>query len=176
MSRSFKRHGNHVRMELDSWEADLLRTVRDGVRELLESPDHSDPAIGRLFPNAVVDDDIVDIEVRNLIYDDLLAARLQALDEVVAILDRASTHRGRLRTDLDDEEANLVLGVLNDLRLTLGARIGIERLDRGEVDEDHPAAWSLAVMDHFAWWQEQLLQVLDPSSVSHYDEGHDLDD
>ncbi|HEX9888563.1 MAG TPA: DUF2017 family protein, partial [Nitriliruptorales bacterium] len=52
-----------------------------------------------------------------------------------------------------------------DLRLALGARVGIAHLDRDELDEDHPAAWSVAVMDHFAWLQEQLILVLDPPAV-----------
>jgi hypothetical protein len=51
------------------------------------------------------------------------------------------------------------------VRLTLGARIGIEHLDRDEIGADHPAAPTLAVMNHLAWIQEEILRVVDPPSV-----------
>lgn len=157
--------GEGVRMELEDFEAELLRSLPAGVRTLLEDPDPADPAVARLFPTCVPDDDTLDTEVRRLIFDDLLRDRLEALDALVAILERGSIHRGRLRVDLVDDEPALVLGVLNDVRLTLGARVGIDRLDRDEIDVDHPAAPTLAVIDHLAWIQEQLLRAIDPSSV-----------
>lgn len=165
MSRSFKRHGDRIRMELEEFEVRILRELRDGLRQQLAHADSSDPVIERLFPSAVRDDDLVDAEVRALIHDELLQSRLAGLDALTEILDRGTPHRGRLRCELEEDEPPLVLGVLNDLRLALGARVGVQHLDRDEVDEDHPAAWSIAVMDHFAWLQEQLIAVLDPPAV-----------
>lgn len=166
MTRRVRRHGDAIRMELEPFEVDLLRTLRDSLRSWLTDPDPEDPVIQRLFPRCVPEDDLIDAEVRALIYDDLLRDRLGGLDALVAILDRGTRHRGRIRVDLVEDEPGLVLGVLNDIRLALGARIGIDHLDRDAISEDHPAAWPLAVMDHLAYLQHELLAVIDPPSVA----------
>lgn len=160
-----RREGDAVRVELEDFEVELLRQLPEGLRALLSDAEPDDPAIARLFPATVWADDDADAELRRLIYDDLLAARLDALDDIGAILDRGTERRGRLRVDLVEDEPALFLGVLNDIRLTLGARVGIEHLDRDRIDESHPAVPTLAVMDHLAWLQEQLLRVIDPASV-----------
>lgn len=154
-----------MRVELEDFEHDLLRSLPVALRALLDDPDPRDPAFGRLFPAAVPGDDEADAELRHFIYEDLLRSRLEALDDVGAILDRATPRRGRLRVDLVEDEPALLLGVLNDVRLTLGARVGIDRLDRDEIDIEHPAAPTLAVMDHLGWFQEQLLRAIDPVSL-----------
>lgn len=154
-------------MQLDRVEVDLLRSLRDGLRGTLTSGDATDPVVGRLFPATVVGDDEADRELRRLLHDDLLQARLGGLEALGDLLDRGVEHRGHIRVRLDADEAALVLGVLNDLRLAIGARIGVETLQRDAVDPDDPVAYRLAVMDHLAWLQEQLLAILDPSSVAH---------
>lgn len=168
--RTFKRHGGRIRMELTAVEVELLTNLRDGLYATLEDGPDNDPARARLFPQAVTGDDEADRELRHLLHNDLLAAKLGALDELVRLLERGTTTRGRRRVDLTAEEAMLVLGVLNDLRLAIGARIGIEQIDRRALDADDEVVASLAVMDHFAWWQEQLLAIVDPASVTHYEE------
>ncbi len=165
MKAPFRRAGDVVRMELEEFEVHLLRELPAGLRALLELPDGDDPVLNRLFPRAVVGSDDDDVELRRLMYDDLLQSRLEGLDALAAILDRGWLHRGRLRVDLIGDEPELFLGVLNDVRLTIGVRVGIEHIDREQVDEDHPALPMLAVMDHLAWMQEQLLRVIDPGSV-----------
>ncbi len=161
-----RRMGDAVRLELEEFEVELLRTLPAGLRTLLEHPDTTDPVVARLFPACVSGDQETDLEVRRLIFDDLLRERLAGLEELIGILDRGVVRRGRLRVDLVAHEPELVLGVLNDLRLTLGARIGIEHLDRDNVPHDHPVVPTLALMDHLAWLQEQLLRVLDaPGSL-----------
>lgn len=157
--------GQAVRLELEPFEVELLRALAPGLRQLLEDPDPDDPAVARLFPATIADDDEADAELRRLIFDDLLEERLAGLAALEEILDRGVAHRSRLRVDLVEDEPALVLGVLNDVRLTLGARIGIEQLDRDEIDVDHPAAATVAMMDHLGWFQEQLLSVVDPPSV-----------
>lgn len=166
MSPRVRRSGEHVRLDLEDFELELLRTLPEGVRSLLVEEDHEDPAFVRLFPTCVPDDQDTDAQVRRLIHDDVLRERLEGLDEVADILDRAEAHRGRHRIDLDEDEAALFLGVLNDVRLTLGARIGMEHLDRDDIGPEHPAAPTVAVMDHLAWIQESILHVVDPPSVS----------
>lgn len=145
----------------------LLRSLPPALQALLEQGDTDDPVVARLFPPVSPDDADTDAEVRRLIYDDLLQERLDALATFTEILDGAQSRRGKTLVDLDAEQAQTALGVLNDVRLTLGMRVGITSLDREEIDDDHPAYPTLAVMDHLAWIQEELLSVLDPPSVGH---------
>jgi hypothetical protein len=164
-------------MRLRPFEVDLLRSLRDDLAAFLTTgATPGDAVTGRLFPPTVVGDDDADQELRGLIHDDLLRDRLDALDSLTEILDRGRERRTRLEVTLRDEEPVLVLGVLNDIRLALAARVGIEDLDRDVLDDlDESTLHTLAVVDHLAGLQEQLLGVLDPESVRHYDEGHDLE-
>lgn len=162
MSRVFELRDHGVRARFAPEEVELLRSLQEGIRVTLEAGDEDDPVIGRLFPRAVSDDDEADAELRRLLRDDLLASKQAGLDALIEVLDRGEARRGRVVVDLVDDEPLLVLGVINDLRLAIGARIGIEDLDREDVPEDDPLAYRLAVMDHLGWWQEQLLTLLDP--------------
>ncbi|GGI04741.1 DUF2017 family protein [Egicoccus halophilus] len=170
MSRAFRRQGDAIRMDLEPVEVDLLHSLRDGLREALVGHDVDDPIVRRLFPTAVSGDGEADRELRRLLHDELLTGRLRGLEELTALLEGGVQQRGRLRVRLTFEDATLVLGVLNDLRLAIGARVGIEDLARDGLDPDDPVVHRLAVMDHLAWLQEQLLAILDPASVSHDDD------
>jgi hypothetical protein len=173
MGRNFERRDGVVRATFAPVEVELLRGLRDELERALREPEPEDPVFRRLFPTAVLGDQQADRDLRAIVRDDLLGVRLQGLRDLVEVLDRAEPHRGGLRVDLVDEEPLLVLGVLNDLRLAIGARVDIESLERdGPLEED--VAYRLEIMDHLAWLQEQLLAIVDPPSVSHYEE-HDLD-
>lgn len=175
MSRTFRRHGRAIRATFAQGELELLRSLRDQLRDALAAPDPDDPVIKRLFPPAVLGDPEAEREMRALLVDDLLASRLAGLDALVGLLDRGTSHRGSVRIDLVDDEPLLVLGVLNDVRLAIGARIDIEALDRASVPDDDPLQYRLALMDHLGWWQEQLLAVMSPSSGVHRDPLDHLD-
>lgn len=166
MSRAFRRHGERIEMRLDEVEVDLLRRLQGSLRELLESGHADDPVMRRLFPATVRGDEEADAELRGMIHDDLLRDRLAGLDELTALLERGRS-RGRrwVVDDLDEAEAVLVLGVLNDIRLAIGAQVGIEHLDVEHLDPEDPVTYRLAVMGHFAGLQSALLEVLDPPSV-----------
>jgi hypothetical protein len=170
MGRSFKRHGTAIRASFRDAEVALLRSLRDQLRAALERGEPDDPIVQRLFPATVVGDDAADAELRRLLRDDLLRSRLDGLDELVELLDGGTATRSGLRVDLRDEQPLLVLGVLNDLRLAIGASIGIEHLDREHLEPDEDLGYRLAVMDHLAWWQEQLLSIVDPPAVRHAEE------
>lgn len=165
MTPPFRRHGDAIRMELETDEVTLLRNLHDTLRGWLADPDPADPIMARLFPPCAPEDDLVDAEVRSLIFEDLLSQRIDGLDELVAILDRGKSRGDRLRVDLKEDEPDLMLSVLNDIRLALAARIGFEVFDQ-PFDDDHPAAWARAVIDHLASLQELLLRVLDPTSTA----------
>jgi hypothetical protein len=166
MGRTFKRHGEAIRANLTPVEERLLRSAREQLRDALTADDPADPVIERLYPSTVLGDAEADDELRGLLKDDLLTVRLAGLDALVAILDRGTEHRHGLRVELRDDEPSLFLGVVNDLRLAIGARLGIERLDRDAIDPEDPVAYRIAVMDHLAWWQEELLAIMDPEAVA----------
>ena len=173
MTPAFERHGDVVRMQVSRDELDLLRRLRDELRDLLAGAADGDPVTDRLFPPAVTGDDEADSELRGMIHDDLLEARLAALDDLLDVLDRAQP-RGKLHVvDLRDDEPALLLGVLNDLRLALGARVGLATVELRDLVADESSHASLALMDWFAMWQEQLLVALDPLAARHYDDSHD---
>jgi hypothetical protein len=139
---------------------------------VLAGRDPRDVAVQRLFPRTVVGDDDADAELRGLIHDDLAGVKRAGLDALSALLD-GGTRRGQsLRVELTPDDTLLVLGVLNDLRLAIGARVGIEDLDRDDVDPDSALGYRLAVMDHLGLWQELLLAIVDPPAVRIHD--HDL--
>jgi hypothetical protein len=167
VSRTFRRHGQAIRATFGKGELELLRSLRDQLRDALAAPDPDDPVIKRLFPPAVLGDPEAEREMRALMIDDLLASRLAGLDALVELLERATPHRASVRIDLVDDEPLLVLGVLNDVRLAIGARIDIEALDRDAVAADDPVQYRLALMDHLGWWQEQLLAVMSPTAGGH---------
>lgn len=161
MSGTFTRHGDRIRMQLRPPEVELLTRLAGELRTALDAPEPNDPVHSRLFPPAVLGDPEADREVRDLLADALLADRLTGLDAVLALLERGRRSRGRLVVELSEDEPLLVLGVLNDIRLAIGARIDIEAIDRDQVGQDDPVAYPIAVMDHLGWWQEQLLAILD---------------
>lgn len=167
MSRTFRRVGDVVRATFHPAEVELIRRLHEELLTSLQVRDPDDPVIRRLFPPAVLGDAEVEDQVRALLDDALLADRLSALGMLVELLDRGTTHRGRLRTDLVEDEPLVVLRVLNDVRLAIGARLDVEALDRDAVTAEDPEAYPLAIMDHLAWWQEQIVSIIDPPSTSH---------
>lgn len=170
MSRSFRRHGDGVRMQLEDVEVELLETLQTALRTALEAGDPHDPIVRRLFPATVSGDEEADADLRGMIHEDLLRQRLSGLDELVGLLGRGARRGATVRVDLEEDEPLLVLGVLNDLRLAIGAQIDVEHLDREQLDPQGTTAYRVAVMDHLAWLQEQLLRVLDPASSTVYEE------
>ncbi len=148
---------------------DLLRTLVGSLGEVLAGRDPRDAAVQRLFPATVVGDDEADAELRGLIHDDLAGVKQAGLDALDELLDRATARGAHRRIELTGDEPLLVLGVLNDLRLAIGARVGITDLDRDDVDPDSALGYRLAVMDHLGLWQELLLAIIDPASVRVHD-------
>lgn len=166
MTPPFRRNGDAIRMELGTDEVTLLRDLHSTLRGWLSDPDPADPVMARLFPPCAPEDDLVDAEVRSLIFEDLLEQRIDGLDALIAILDRGKTRGDHLRVDLVEDEPNLILWVLNDVRLALAARIGFEIFEQGRLEDDHPAAWAKAVIDHLAGLQEMLIRVVDPIAAT----------
>lgn len=140
-----------------------FKTVRSGIRVLL-SPEEkiflgdvlpllagigapgSDPAADRLSVPVYLNDPESNDEWWRLMGQDLESAR--RADR--AIFERAVSSNEPVT--LGTEEADAMLRVLNEARLALGARLGIDvESDHDELSED-----SRQVMDYLGWIQEEL--------------------
>lgn len=109
-----------------------------------------DPAADRLRVPVYLDDPDSNREWWRLMGADLDSAR--RADR--SVYQRMVTSEEPLA--LDEEEANAVLRVLNEARLALGARLGIDT----ESDHDELAEESRQVMDYLGWVLEELTVVL----------------
>lgn len=106
----------------------------------------ADPAAERLTVPVYLDDPKSNEEWWRLMGQDLDAAR--RADR--AVFARMVT--GDEEVVLDPEEADAVLRVLNEARLALGARLGIDV----EADHDNLSEESRQVLDYLGWIQEEL--------------------
>lgn len=109
-------------------------------------PRGSDPAADRLQVPVYLDDPDANEEWWRLMGSDLDAGRRSDR----AVFEKTVSSEDPI--ELSDAEANAVLRVLNEARLTLGARFGID------VEEDHDELpeESRQVLDYLGWIQEEL--------------------
>lgn len=109
-----------------------------------------DPAADRLTVPVYLDDPEANEEWWRLMGQDLEAARRA---------DRAVFSRmvvGEEAVTLETEEADAVLRVLNEARLALGARLGVDV----EADHNSLPEESRQVLDYLGWLQEELTTEL----------------
>jgi hypothetical protein len=144
-----------VRPDDDLADADpLARMV--GIDPDAERPD--DPALARLFPDAYADDEEAAGEFRRFTERALRDTKLAHAGTVADTLARSGD-----KVTLTDAEAQAWLGTLNDLRLTLGSRLGVEE-DNHEaflaLPEDHPLFGLYHVYDWLTFLQETLVRAL----------------
>ena len=112
----------------------------------------------RLFPRAYEDDEL-DAEFRRLAADDLARGRLDQLAIFESTLERPLPPRGKVRIDLDPDEAVAWLAVVNDTRLMLGAALGITTEAQWEDEPDSEAAASVLLW-YLGWLEEGLVQAM----------------
>lgn len=137
-----------------------------------------DTAVRRLFPDASADPAEAE-EFRRLGQQDLAEAKLADLRRVLEVLDGAGPGHGEVAVDEDDAVA--WLRALNDVRIVLADRLGLERdgdfdtlrmlQQIGDRVEDLPAADGddekvgsdvvIAVYELLSWLQESLLRAMD---------------
>jgi hypothetical protein len=159
---TIKRVGpDRLRVRLGAEEVAVLRGLPDQLRSVL-SQREVDPVLERLFPPAYLETEDAerDREYRRLVHDDLLNEKLANLDVVTSTLERGAMSIRRWTVDLSEEEAMAWLGVLNDLRLALGVRLGIEEDFDGDVDESDPRAPGLHLLSYLGWLEEHLVEAL----------------
>lgn len=138
-------------LKLPDVERDLVRSLVGQLRRVLTGDDlAADPGVRRLFPSAYADDAARDAEYRELVHDDLLAARLAALDVVEETIDERHVDEAQLRS---------WMGAVNDLRLVLGTRLDVSE-DMGDPGDDHPDAPALAVYHYLSFLLESIVDAL----------------
>jgi hypothetical protein len=181
---SFRRQGRGRRavvlLELNDDERGLLRDLFGQVVELVEAPSAEsddaaaaadplaalvgigtstslpmDPALARLFPNAYNDDAVAASDFRRYTELGLRRRKLEHVAVAVGCLDRPAP------VELDPPSVAAWLGALNDLRLVLGSRLGIEQ-------DDDPRDWAddldVAAYHLYGWLtalQGELLEAID---------------
>jgi hypothetical protein len=148
-----KRKGtNRYRVRLRPNEQVLMRRLVAQMREqLMTSSD--DPTLRRLFPPAYANDAERDAGYQVLTRDELLEARLAALDEVEATID----HGG----DLDQSQLTAWMTTLNSLRLVIGTRLDVDE-EIPDLDPDDPQAPAYAVYEYLGWLLSQVVDALAP--------------
>jgi hypothetical protein len=133
-------------LALDEAEREVLRRLARELRELVED---GDVAVSRLFPAAHPDDPEANAEYERLVGDSLRAGRIDALDRIDA------TAQGERLAHADVEAW---CGVLNDLRLVLGERLGVtEDVYEEEFDPRDP---ELALYGWLTWLQGEVVEAL----------------
>ncbi len=118
-----------MRVSLDEVEIGLLRTLFDDLADALRGMGDDDPVRRRMFPPGYRDDPEAAGEYRDLTESALLEQRQERITRATAELPPTA---GEIT--LDPEAATRWLTVLNDLRLAIGTRIGID--SDTAVDDD----------------------------------------
>jgi len=148
-----------ARLELGADEAEVLRRIILGLVRRLEGGG-DDPVVARLAPQASRGDAEADHELRRLLRDDLVTGRSQRLAALAEDLAGWAAAGGVDRILAADAAMSLLEG-LNDVRIALGATIGIEALDRASLAADDPRFMTLGLIDHLGALQAGLVAVLD---------------
>lgn len=121
------------RVQVLGWQQSMLTNLVDQLRDLLL--DGSSPLLRRLFPTAYPSDAEADAAYADLVGDQLLAAKLDALDTVEGTIEGG---------EFTEEQLIGWMQAVNSLRLVLGTRLDVsEDLDPGDVADDDPdkALW-----------------------------------
>jgi hypothetical protein len=150
MQRRFKAVGDGIDVELTGDERSFLIDVLEVLAGVPRTGD--DPASRRLRVPVYLDDPGSNDEWWRLMGEELTAARHADRHVFQRALADDSCH-------LTEEEANAFLRVLNEGRLALGARFGLE------VEEDHDQLpeEQRDIMDYLGWLLEDLTSELSRS-------------
>jgi len=159
--RRFRRgSGDTLVVSLAPVELELLRGLPDQLQAVLDGP-ADDPARSRLFPRAYLDPtaETEDEQWQELVHPELLRERAEQLTTITASFGRAEAAGEWQEIALEPDDVQAWLGVLNDLRLVLGARLGVTA-DPRRVDPEDPQAPAFAVYDWLTGLEADLVDQL----------------
>jgi hypothetical protein len=149
---------------LDADEVSLLDTLAASVltRVSTGSWDPHDAILARFAPPASRGDEEVARELRGMLVDELMEMRRGRLTALREDLATWSIESGPgIERRLSRQEAEHLIEVINDLRLALGASVGVESIEREELDPEDPRAATLGLMDHLGWMQGRLIEFVE---------------
>lgn len=143
-----------VELHLSDPERELLGSLVSQVRILIHTelagPLDETSTIRRLFPTAYAQDPEREEAYQALARDELVDAKLAAVDTVAATLDSQA---------LEEGQAETWLKALNDIRLVLGTRLDVSE-DMEVVDPDHPQAPLYAAYDYLGYLVDCLVVAM----------------
>jgi hypothetical protein len=128
-----------------------------GQGETVQRPD--DNALQRLFPDAYRDDEAAAEEFRRFTEQELRSGKQQCAQRVAQSLGERDD-KGRV--ELTAQQARDWLRSLNDLRLVMGTRLGIQDEEDAWPDEDDPRGPSLLAYHWLTHVQGTLVEVVTP--------------
>ena len=149
--RRFRWKGGQVVVDLPDDEQEMLAHVLPQLRELVMG--ETDPALRRLSPPARPDDDDAEAFYRQMVTDDLLRSRLEAIEVVES---------GIGGTSLDDDGIAAWMHSLNALRLVLGERLDVDVIGHDvlhELTDDDERVPIVALYEWLGWLLEQLVDA-----------------
>ena len=149
--RRFRWKNGQVVVELPDDEQDMLRHVLPQLRELVMGM--TDPALRRLSPPARPDDPDAEAFYRQMVTDELLASRLEAIEVV---------EEGIGGTVLDDAGVDSWMHSLNALRLVLGERLDVDVIGHDvlhDLEPDDDRVPIVALYEWLGWLLEQLVDA-----------------
>lgn len=177
MTQGFRRAaGRGVVIELSRDEAVVLRSMADLLLELVEPPETKDglsalvgigenadppedPVLARLFPDAYTEpgDTEAASDFRRYTEDSLREGKRAGAESILA-----ATPESGGRVELGEEQALTWLKSLNDVRIALGTRLGVDEetlhVDHGDGEDPDTAA--LHIYDWLTGLQESLVQAM----------------
>ncbi|MFI5060231.1 MAG: DUF2017 domain-containing protein [Actinomycetales bacterium] len=152
VSALFEPEEVEIVVQLATESAALARAAQDGA-DLRQ-----DPALIRLLPDAYPDDPAASAEFRRFTTSGL--AERKALNARLVVESLARPANGGVEVRLDEAGAAAWLRALTDIRLVLGARLGIvQDGDEGEIHDDETALMR-AAFDWLAYVQDSLVMAL----------------
>lgn len=146
----------------DEFAAITARTGLDAATASAQVAPPDDPVIARLFPDAYADDDEGAADFRRFTQARLVEGRHASAQTVLAMLPD-DVEDDDVEIALDQTTALLWLGTLNDIRLALGIRLGVEQDDDAvweALPEDDPRGTVHQIYQWLGWMQETLVSAL----------------
>ncbi|MCC5850817.1 MAG: DUF2017 family protein [Verrucomicrobia bacterium] len=141
-----RRHPDGLLLHLVSNEVELLRFLTRELRRLLENGDFSQPAMHGFSPAQQRKNDPAAAagELDEAMDEELLLYRLERVEQVsLDFMDPQKHLEEGLTLQLDIPKADTWLAWLTDLRLLLGAVLGMSPENPDPIDFEDPGEWSL---------------------------------
>jgi len=142
----FERRGDRVEICLSDDERELVADLAEQFRSVLAAD--RDPDLRRLYPTAYPDDTDRNDDYTVLVHDDLVTARLAAIDSVLATTGDQS---------IDAEELASWMDMFSGLRLLVGTRLDV--CENDVFDPEDADAPSRALLAWLGYLLEEAVGV-----------------